>query len=255
MCDTIIFILPEDVYEDQKNCRSSRVRDASAFWSRLRFCRGEKIRREQDGKRGTKAFRPNQHSGSQRKNKIPNGGQPSSLPLLFAKTDGFEPLVQAMDMSGVQGAIIFGMPMAKQWDAMMPKAPTYYLSNDSHCYYYSGTDFILAHDLMAQPKEVQERFYPFICGVNGNDQFAAEQEFNLKLVHLLERYGYEVFLPQRDGYLATELENMTEEEKLKKIFDKDESEVLKADIIFTLLDGRAPDEGACVELGIAYAAG
>lgn len=84
---------------------------------------------------------------------------------------------------------------------------------------------------------------------------AAEREFNLKLVHLLERYGYEVFLPQRDGYLATELENMTEEEKLKKIFDKDESEVLKADIIFTLLDGRAPDEGACVELGIAYAAG
>lgn len=74
---------------------------------------------------------------------------------------------------------------------------------------------------------------------------AAEREFNLKLVHLLERYGY----------LATELENMTQEEKLKKIFDKDESEVLKADIIFTLLDGRAPDEGACVELGIAYAAG
>ena len=32
---------------------------------------------------------------------------------------------------------------------------------------------------------------------------------------------------------------MTQEEKLKKIFDKDEIEVLKADIIFTLLDGDA----------------
>ena len=84
---------------------------------------------------------------------------------------------------------------------------------------------------------------------------AAEREYNLKLVHLLERHGYKVFLPQRDGYLAAELENMTEAEKLDKIFKKDEEEVLKADIIFVLLDGRAPDEGACVELGIAYASG
>jgi hypothetical protein len=37
---------------------------------------------------------------------------------------------------------------------------------------------------------------------------------------------------------AAERENMTEEEKLKKIFDKDESEVL--DIIFTLLASRGP---------------
>ena len=31
--------------------------------------------------------------------------------------------------------------------------------------------------------------------------------------------------------------------------------MLKADILFMLLDGRAPDEGAAVELGIAYASG
>ena len=29
----------------------------------------------------------------------------------------------------------------------------------------------------------------------------------------------------------------------------------EADIIFMVLDGRVPDEGACVELGMAYAAG
>ena len=39
------------------------------------------------------------------------------------------------------------------------------------------------------------------------------------------------------------------------IFKKDHEEVLKADILFILLDGRVPDEGACVELGIAYANG
>ena len=83
----------------------------------------------------------------------------------------------------------------------------------------------------------------------------AEREYNLKLVNILESYGYEVFLPQRDGYLAAEIESMADDEKTKLIFEKDLNEVLKADICFILLDGRAPDEGACVELGIAYANG
>ena len=82
-----------------------------------------------------------------------------------------------------------------------------------------------------------------------------EQEFNLKLTHLLESYGYEVFLPQRDGYLAAEMQGKSQEELTDMIFKKDRDEVLKADIVFVLLDGRVPDEGACVELGIAYANG
>ena len=83
----------------------------------------------------------------------------------------------------------------------------------------------------------------------------AEREYNLKIVSILEAHGYEVFLPQRDGFLAPELEGKTEEEKTTMIFQKDKDEVLKADILFMLLDGRVPDEGACVELGIAYASG
>lgn len=95
--------------------------------------------------------------------------------LDFLQTsDGFSALTEAMDASGVKDAIVFGMPMAKQWDETMDKAPTYYLSNDSRCYYYSATDSILAEELLAQPKEVQERFYPFICGVNTTDRFAAD---------------------------------------------------------------------------------
>ena len=83
----------------------------------------------------------------------------------------------------------------------------------------------------------------------------AEKDYNLKIVTILESYGYEVFLPQRDGFLAPEIGEMTEEEKTKIIFEKDTKEVLKADIIFVNLDGRVPDEGACVELGIGYQAG
>ena len=83
----------------------------------------------------------------------------------------------------------------------------------------------------------------------------AEREYNLKIVNILESYGYEVFLPQRDGFLAPELEGKTEQEKAEMIFQKDRDEVLNSDIIFMVLDGRIPDEGACVELGIAYASG
>ena len=83
----------------------------------------------------------------------------------------------------------------------------------------------------------------------------AEREYNLKIVNILESYGYEVFLPQRDGFLAPDLEGKTEEEKTKIIFQKDKEEILKSDIVFMLLDGRVPDEGACIELGIAYANG
>ena len=83
----------------------------------------------------------------------------------------------------------------------------------------------------------------------------AEREYNLKIVNILEDHGYEVFLPQRDGFLAPELEGLSAEEKTEKIFIKDRDEVLKADIFFFMLDGRVPDEGACVELGIAYANG
>ena len=84
---------------------------------------------------------------------------------------------------------------------------------------------------------------------------AMEKEYGLKLTHILEKHGYEVFVPFRDGYEAAAFEGKTEEELVQMIFEKDVSEIQKADIVFFLLDGRAPDEGGCVELGMAFAAG
>ena len=83
----------------------------------------------------------------------------------------------------------------------------------------------------------------------------AEKDFNLRVVTVLEEAGYEVFLPQRDGIEAALLEGKSEEELIEMIFALDHDEVLKADIVFMNLDGRVPDEGACVELGMAYVAG
>ncbi len=83
----------------------------------------------------------------------------------------------------------------------------------------------------------------------------SEKDFNLAIAELLEQKGYKVFLPQRDGFEAYLLEGKTEAEKIDMIFKKDISEILNADILFMVLDGRVPDDGACVELGFAYAHG
>ena len=115
--------------------------------------------------------------------------------------------------------------------------------------YYSGTS-VRAENAASEQDAAGKRVY--FAGPLFNE---AEREYNLKLVTILESYGYEVFLPQRDGFLAPELEGKTAEEKTQMIFQKDRDEVLKADILFMVLDGRIPDEGACVELGIAYIKG
>ena len=81
----------------------------------------------------------------------------------------------------------------------------------------------------------------------------AEREYNLKMAELLESYGYEVFLPQRDGIMEPDMEGKDGDEIAAMIFEEDVREILNADIVFMILDGRVPDEGACVELGIAYA--
>jgi len=82
----------------------------------------------------------------------------------------------------------------------------------------------------------------------------AERDFNLKLTLELEREGFEVFLPQRDGVESTKEEYayLPKEEKRKIMFAVDRDRILQADIFLFILDGRVPDEGACVELGIAY---
>ena len=104
------------------------------------------------------------------------------------ETDGFETLVEKMDAAHVPYAVIFGMGMAKQWSEHDPAAPTYYLSNDSRCYYYTGTDYIMMNDYLAQPEEIQSRFFPFICGINPNDRYAANH-----LRRLLETYGDKIY--------------------------------------------------------------
>jgi nucleoside 2-deoxyribosyltransferase len=82
----------------------------------------------------------------------------------------------------------------------------------------------------------------------------AERAFNLALATKLEDLGFSVFLPQRDGVELQEAfaREMSENELCQMIFNFDRDQLLKSDIFLLILDGRVPDEGACVELGIAH---
>jgi len=81
-----------------------------------------------------------------------------------------------------------------------------------------------------------------------------EREFNKELNKFLIDLGYETFLPQNDGHeLSKLLDNGYRQEKAnEKIFNKDLKEIEKSDVVVFVMDGRVPDEGACVEIGYAY---
>ena len=82
----------------------------------------------------------------------------------------------------------------------------------------------------------------------------AEKEFNQKLADKLEKVGFDVFLPQRDGVAGDKppYDKMSRKERRKSMFSLDNKKILESDIFLFILDGRVPDEGACVELGVAY---
>lgn len=82
----------------------------------------------------------------------------------------------------------------------------------------------------------------------------AELRFNANLAQKLETLGLSVFLPQRDGPELNRPghDDLTQDERRQQVFDLDARMVMECDIFLFVLDGRVPDEGACVELGIAY---
>lgn len=82
----------------------------------------------------------------------------------------------------------------------------------------------------------------------------AERRFNEQLTEKLEVLGYRVFLPQRDGVEGDRppYDAMPPEERRIAMFNLDRDKILASEVFLFVLDGRVPDEGACVELGIAY---
>lgn len=84
-----------------------------------------------------------------------------------------------------------------------------------------------------------------------------ELEFNSKVADFTSDLGFTSYLPQRDG---GEDEMLLREPELwpeisKRVFQRDVEALRNSACLLMLLDGRVPDEGACVELGMAYAYG
>jgi len=70
----------------------------------------------------------------------------------------------------------------------------------------------------------------------------------------MEDLEYIVFLPQRDGAESDKppYDTMSRDERRKALINLDRDQIFDSDIFLFILDGRIPDEGACVELGMAY---
>ena len=83
----------------------------------------------------------------------------------------------------------------------------------------------------------------------------AERAFNREVVAMIHDLGYSTWFPQEDvGLLSDfiEKDGMTLEEARDHIFRLNIREVQTADLIVFCLDGRVPDEGACIEAGIGW---
>ncbi len=85
----------------------------------------------------------------------------------------------------------------------------------------------------------------------------AEQAFNLQVDALIQSLGIQTYLPQRDGGDSAQLIRQGEPPELvrRRLFELDVSGIRACDLFICILDGRVPDEGTCVELGMAYMLG
>jgi nucleoside 2-deoxyribosyltransferase len=83
---------------------------------------------------------------------------------------------------------------------------------------------------------------------------ASELAFNARLAEAIEQLGFEVFLPQREGLeLIPDLKCAGYDTVAETIFTLDWDTVRACDVLLCILDGRVPDEGVAVEIGLGYA--
>jgi nucleoside 2-deoxyribosyltransferase len=83
----------------------------------------------------------------------------------------------------------------------------------------------------------------------------AEREFNERILRVLE--SWIVFYPYRDGRRMAELvaDGLSEKEAARLVWQCDFEQLQVCNVVVAVLDGRVPDEGVCVELGIAACLG
>lgn len=83
-----------------------------------------------------------------------------------------------------------------------------------------------------------------------------ERAFNEKVDTVIRYCGHETYLPQRDGGIVAQMPDLIGGvPKETWVFRKDLENLRGCDVFLLLMDGRVPDEGACVALGYCLAHG
>ncbi len=85
----------------------------------------------------------------------------------------------------------------------------------------------------------------------------AERQFNEEVCSAIES-SCAVYLPQRDGMLVesvTREEFKVAEKVCRCVYTQDIEAIRRSDVVVAVLDGRALDEGVCIEMGYAKALG
>lgn len=83
----------------------------------------------------------------------------------------------------------------------------------------------------------------------------AEREMNSLAITSLERFGFTVFSPSRDGIVAKNeiVRNGSWDEVAARVWVCDTEAIISSRAVLAVLDGRSIDEGVCVEIGFASA--
>jgi predicted TIM-barrel fold metal-dependent hydrolase len=109
-----------------------------------------------------------------------------------------ERLLEAMDLCGIESAVVFGVPYKKKWSCGQPRRPSRYLDDEAECYMWPATDEAVR--FWYQDAEAADRLAPTACGVEPTDLDAAS-----RIDRLLEQGPFvgvgEVML--RHGRLST----------------------------------------------------
>lgn len=90
------------------------------------------------------------------------------------KTPWLGSLIEYMDETNLEWAVVFWLPVIKKHAETEPEPPEYYLDDDSDVYYYSHTDDIVASEYLKLDPKFQARLYPTICWFNPNDANAVD---------------------------------------------------------------------------------
>ena len=85
----------------------------------------------------------------------------------------------------------------------------------------------------------------------------AERRFNVELNAMVKRMGFATYFPQEDAGVLDELIRQGKDihQARDYIFERNRDAIESCDLVVFVLDGRVPDEGACIEAGIGYAMG